>query len=290
MYSITYQHKSYLCRPHETVLDVLLRNGINTPFSCKKGSCHTCLLCCNSGHLSSLAQQDLKAIQREQNHFKACQCIPTTDMVITPLTPTAIPDSSNLSKKQSDFPPPDAEMWAALNEGRLMMKILTTFYTQVFADDILRPYFANVTQQRVIEKVYSFHYQMFTGEKVFFGERPRNAHHWMVISDDIFEHRQQLMQQALEQHGLAQHLIQRWLSYEENYRDEIVKNKPISKILFGEEVNYEGFESLVMEFSTLCDSCESEINVGDTVRYHKRLGTVYCAKCINLERHHSQNQ
>jgi NAD-dependent SIR2 family protein deacetylase len=135
----------------------------------------------------------------------------------------------------------------------------------------------------VIEKVYSFHYQMFTGEKVFFGERPKNSHHWMVISDDIFEHRQQLMTKALQQHGLAAHLVSRWLTYEENYRSEIVKEKPISKVLFGEEVAYEGFESLLMEFSTLCDSCESEIEVGDTVRYHTRLGTVYCVKCTNLE-------
>lgn len=282
MYSIIYQQRSYLCRPNETVLDVLLRNGINTPFSCKKGSCHTCLLCCNNGRPSSLSQHGLNTTQRGKNYFKACQCIPNTDMVIAPLTTTTIPDTKQILTKPSGFPPPDAEMWAALDEGRLMMAILTTFYTWVFADDILYPYFANVTQQRVIEKVYSFHYQMFTGEKVFFGERPRNAHHWMVISDDIFEHRQQLMQQALEQHGLAQHLVQRWLAYEENYRNEIVKAQPISKILFGEEVAYEGFESLVMEFSTLCDSCESEIDVGDTVRYHTRLGIVYCKHCVNL--------
>ncbi|HHL18672.1 MAG TPA: 2Fe-2S iron-sulfur cluster binding domain-containing protein [Thiothrix sp.] len=283
MYSITYKKKSYLCRQHETVLDTLLRNGINAPFSCKKGSCHTCLLHCSNGHPTSLSQQGIKPTLIEENYFKACQCIPETDMEIAlPIKATTTP-AKTTPQKQRDFPPPDAEMWAALDEGKLMMKILTTFYTWVFADDILSPYFANVTQQRVIEKVYSFHYQMFTGKKVFFGERPRNSHHWMVISDDIFEHRQQLMSKALQQHGLAPHLVSRWLAYEENYRNEIIKEKPISKVLFGEEVAYEGFESLVMEFSTLCDSCESEIEVGDTVRYHTRLGTVYCVKCTNLE-------
>lgn len=179
------------------------------------------------------------------------------------------------------FPDPDPEMWAALDNGALMTKILTTFYNQVFEDDLLSPYFAGVTKQRLIGKVYNFHYQMFTGEKVYFGERPRNNHHWMVIPKETFDHREALMEQSLRKHGLPEHLIQRWLAYEEIYREDIVKYKPINKILFGEEIPYEGFDTLVMEFSSLCDSCQGEINKGDTVRYHVRMGTTYCSKCTD---------
>lgn len=287
MYSITYNKKTYLCREDESVLDTLLRNGINAPFSCKEGSCHACLLHCITGQPTRLSQQGIKPAVIEKNYFKACQCIPKSAMhVALPATATTTKTAKHNKPptqigKERAFPAPDAEMWTALEQGALMTKILTTFYTWVFADNVLKPYFANVTQQRIIEKVYSFHYQMFTGEKVFFGERPKNAHHWMVISDDIFAHRQHLMAKALRQHGLAEHLVARWLSYEERYQSDIIKEKPTNKVLFGEEVSYEGFESLVMEFSSLCDSCESEVNVGDTVRYHTRMGTVYCAKCID---------
>jgi ferredoxin-NADP reductase len=180
---------------------------------------------------------------------------------------------------ERDPPPPDPEMWAAMQEGERLKQILTTFYTAVFDDEILKPYFSGVTKQRLIEKVYSFLYQIFTGEKVFFGERPRNGHHWMVITDDIFAHREALMEKALIQHQLAPHLIQRWLAYEAWYKEDIVKQKPINKVLFGEEIPYEGFKSLLMDVSTLCDSCDGEVNIGDTVRYHVRMGTVYCEKC-----------
>jgi len=94
--------------------------------------------------------------------------------------------STTTNKERRKFPAPDPEMWAALDNGKLMSKILTSFYQRVFEDELLSPYFSGVTQQRLIEKVYNFHYQMFTGKKVYFGERPRNAHHWMVIPPEIF--------------------------------------------------------------------------------------------------------
>ena len=198
-----------------------------------------------------------------------------------------VKDSSSVTEDKSverrKFPDPDPEMWQALDNGKLMLAILTSFYTHVFEDELLSPYFKGVTRQRLIEKVYNFHYQMFTGEKVYFGERPRNAHHWMVISDELFDYRESIMEEALREHGLAEHLIKRWIEYEQMYRDDIVKSQPIKKILFGQEMPLEGFEEMVMDVSTLCDSCSGEINIGDMVRYHIRMGTMYCTKCMQKE-------
>lgn len=308
MYSITYKNKKYLCRNDETILDVCLRNGLTVPFSCKEGICHVCLMRSEKNLHSAHSQKGLKTALLEKNYFKICQCVPAEDMQISLPKPEDITSQAivaaqtqvlrlqakakadSIAKEQQqkntaverDAPPPDAEMWAAMQDGVLLKQILTTFYTWVFDDEILRAYFSGVTKQRLIEKVYSFLYQIFTGKKVFFGERPRNGHHWMVISEEIFAHREALMEKALIQHKLAPHLIQRWLAYEAWYKDDIVKKKPINKVLFGEEIPYEGFESMQMDVSTLCDSCQGEVNIGDTVRYHVRMGTVYCEKCTDL--------
>jgi ferredoxin-NADP reductase/ferredoxin/truncated hemoglobin YjbI len=190
----------------------------------------------------------------------------------------SVDKKKNIGSQQ--FPDPDPEMWRALDQGKLMTKILTTFYSRVFEDKQLKPYFQNVTQQRLIEKVYNFHYQMFTGEKVYFGDHPKNAHHWMVISDELFDHREKLMETCLREHGLAEHLIERWMEYEEMYRDDIIKAQPANKIMFGEEMPSDGFDELVIETSTLCDSCSGEIIKGSKVRYHTRLGSTYCGKCM----------
>jgi ferredoxin len=45
--------------PGETVLNALLRAGINMPFSSKAGVCHTCLIRCTEGMISERAQRGL---------------------------------------------------------------------------------------------------------------------------------------------------------------------------------------------------------------------------------------
>lgn len=187
--------------------------------------------------------------------------------------PAAAADSD-----RRDFPP-DPEMWAALKEGEVMAAILTDFYTRVFEDPVLSPYFTGVTKQRLVEKVYSFMRQIFTGEKLYFGDRPRNSHHWMVISDEIFDYREALMASCMRRHGLAEHLIARWQAIEESFRGDIVKAKAFGRAVDGVEQPVDGFGHAVLEVGALCDSCERVLDAGETVRYHLRLGHVYCDAC-----------
>ena len=176
--------------------------------------------------------------------------------------------------------PPDPEMWAALKEGEVMGAILTDFYTRVFEDPILSPYFIGVTRQRLIEKVYSFMRQIFTGEKLYFGDRPRNTHHWMVITDEIFDYREKLMVECMRRQGLAEHLIKRWCAIEEAFREDIVKAQPLGRVVNGVEQPFvDGFGQEILEAGTLCDSCERVIDAGEQVSYHLRLGHVYCHDC-----------
>lgn len=160
-----------------------------------------------------------------------------------------------------------------------MSAILTDFYTRVFEDPVLSPYFAGVTRQRLIEKVYSFMRQIFTGEKMYFGDRPRNAHHWMVIPDEVFDYREALMTECMRRQGLAEPYIQRWLAIEESFRSDIVKDKPFGRLVDGVELPVEGFGETVLEVGALCDSCGRVLEPGEHVRYHLRLGHIYCSGC-----------
>lgn len=174
---------------------------------------------------------------------------------------------------------PDPEMWAVLKEGEIMSAILTDFYTRVFDDPILSPYFAGVTKQRLIEKVYSFMRQIFTGEKLYFGDRPRNAHHWMVIPDEVFDYREALMEDCLRRQGLAEPYIKRWQAIEESFRDDIVKDQAYGRVVDGVEQPVDGFGQIVLEVGALCDSCSRVLEPGEEVRYHVRLGHIYCSDC-----------
>lgn len=194
----------------------------------------------------------------------------------TPRVAAAGPAAATSDRREF---PPDPEMWAALKEGEVMAAILTDFYTRVFEDPVLAPYFTGVTKQRLIEKVYSFMRQIFTGEKLYFGDRPRNSHHWMVISDEIFDYREALMASCMRRHGLAEHLIARWQAIEESFRGDIVKAKAFGRVVDGVEQPVDGFGHAVLEVGALCDSCERVLDAGAAVRYHLRLGHIYCDAC-----------
>lgn len=178
---------------------------------------------------------------------------------------------------------PNPEMWAALGEGELLNVILEDFYTQVFSDPQLAPFFKDSTIQRAKEKQYLFAKGIFTGEKCYFGERPRNAHHWMVISDELFDHREKLMEDTLRKHALAENLIEQWIAVDEIYRKQIVKSEAFGKKVGGIEIPAEGYDVDVLTVGSLCDVCEAELSPGDKITYHVRTGKVFCSNCTPKE-------
>lgn len=176
---------------------------------------------------------------------------------------------------------PDPEMWEALRGGAGLTEILSDFYARVYDDPRLSHFFEGVTRQRAIEKQYSFLAQVFTGEPVYFGDRPRNAHHWMVISDELFDHREALMESCLRRYGLAEPLVSRWRAMEERFRKQIVKAAPRGKKIRGIELPVDGFDELSLAIGSLCDGCAGELAPGVVVHYHVRTGKTYCGACLS---------
>ncbi|TDT41645.1 ferredoxin [Halospina denitrificans] len=279
MFRIEYSGSSYDCDPHETLLEAMLRQGVNFPFSCRKGSCHTCMHIAEKGRLPPKSQKGLSDEQVEQGCFLPCVCRPIEGLSIVPAGKGSVKRKSSTSRKET-FLSPDPEMWEALDNGRVLSEILEDFYIRVFSDERLSPFFHGVTRQRVQEKQYLFMKQKFTGEKVYFGDRPRNAHHWMVISDDLFDYRESIMVESMRRHNLPEHLIERWRGLENSFREDIVKDEPWNRKIGDMEIPVSGYGEVTLEIGSLCDSCGEEIDAGTTVRYHLRLGTLYCPECM----------
>jgi len=180
-------------------------------------------------------------------------------------------------------PPPDPELWSQLDEGAILKEVLQDFYELAFEDERLGPFFIGVTQQRLREKQYSFLRSLMLGTRDYLGQRPRNAHHWMVISDELFDYRLDRMTDCMKAHGLSESLIRRWHVFEEFFRSDIVKRRPIARTLNGQPLRLDGFEDTTLDVGSLCDACDEAIDAGSTIRINLRLGTIYCRHCINLE-------
>ncbi len=182
--------------------------------------------------------------------------------------------------RKRSYPDPDPELWSALDEGLLLTRILTDFYNKVYEDPRLSKFFDGIGKQRAIEKQYSFLYKVFTGEDIYFGESPHTAHHWMVISDELFDYREELMAASMRKYDFPERLIRRWRALHERYREDIIKSEPFPKVIDGVALPLDGFGVLDLDLGGVCDICDEEIPRGGSARYHKRLGTVYCHHCM----------
>jgi NAD(P)H-flavin reductase/truncated hemoglobin YjbI/ferredoxin len=173
----------------------------------------------------------------------------------------------------------DPELWEALKHGEKLRAILEDFYTDVYQDPRLAPFFHNVTKQRAIDKQYEFLADMFSGTRTYFGLKPFNAHHWMIISDELFDYREALFERHLRAHALDEHLIRRWSRLHELFRREIVKARPRGLVIDGVEHLHEGFQVETLLIATICDGCQAEIAEGAQARLHRRTGQLYCDAC-----------
>jgi ferredoxin/truncated hemoglobin YjbI len=186
----------------------------------------------------------------------------------------------SLPTQEMEPPTTDVGLWLELGEGRVVRAVLEAFYAKVYAHPQLSPFFHGVTMERAIDKQYSFLWQSMTGQKVYMGDRPRNAHHWMIITHALFDLRQVLMVETLREHGLSALQIERWTRLEAHYRPDMVKSSPWPRLEDGVEVHMEGFDREVLLEGTLCDHCGQEVARGVEVLYHRRLGRISCPNCV----------
>jgi truncated hemoglobin YjbI len=174
---------------------------------------------------------------------------------------------------------PHPELWAALEGGLRLRRILEAFYARVYADPRLLPFFARTTIEWAVDHQYAFLAQIFSGTKMFFGDRPRNAHHAMVISDELFDYREALMMQTLEEHGLSAAQRDEWRAVEEAFRSHIVKAAPWAKKRRGVALPLGGFRPLQLSCGCLCDQCGAELAAGAAAEYSVESGRLYCGGC-----------
>lgn len=178
---------------------------------------------------------------------------------------------------------PNASLWEALDRGPRLRSILERFYTRVYADPRLGPFFHGVTKERAVDKQYGFLAEIFTGEKMYFGDRPRNAHHWMVISDELFDYRERLFEECLREEGLAEEHLAAWLAVHQVFRKQIVKDKPFPRRMAGVEMPLDGWLTEKLAAGLMCDGCQREVPEGAQITFHRRRGTAFCEHCTPQE-------
>lgn len=73
---IRFRGSVYGCRKGETLLESFRRQGVELPYTCRKGICLTCMLRATDGEIPAKTQAGLKETLRAQNYFLSCICKP----------------------------------------------------------------------------------------------------------------------------------------------------------------------------------------------------------------------
>jgi NAD(P)H-flavin reductase/ferredoxin len=79
MPTLSLDGRVYDRNPGETVLDALLRQGVDISYSCKRGTCFTCLLRAPQAEIPPAAQRGLRSTVCAEGYFLACCFTPTAD-------------------------------------------------------------------------------------------------------------------------------------------------------------------------------------------------------------------
>ena len=283
MNQFEYRGNTYSIREGESLLEAGLRQGLTLKYSCRKGTCKTCKAKLVKGELPKGSQGDLDDNFIRQNIFLPCLTYPKSHLSFDDfIFKNANPKKNRFKYREeleSEIVEPDPELWEALEHGELLIKILTDFYTKVYKDDRLAPYFKSVTIDRAIGKQYNFLEEILTGKKVYFGAFPRSAHHWMIIDDELFDYRERLIEDSMRKFELEESMIQRWLKIQEHFREMIVKDEPWQNIIDGTLIPLKGLAYEKAEIAMVCDGCGEVINEGDSIMINQDEGTIYCKDC-----------
>ena len=82
MVMISYGKDRFELAESQSVLECLLHHDVPIPFSCRSGTCQTCMMKATGGQPPASAQNGLKDTLKLSGHFLACICHPTEDLEV----------------------------------------------------------------------------------------------------------------------------------------------------------------------------------------------------------------
>ncbi len=107
---------------------------------------------------------------------------------------------------------------------------MDAFYDKVYAHPWLSKFFSGITQEHISAQQADFMQGVLGGAKIYCGKTPVHAHMHMHITPEVFDLRQELLRQALEETNTHPEVARKWLSLDEAFRGKLVKARSECKL------------------------------------------------------------
>jgi len=117
----------------------------------------------------------------------------------------------------------DKTLYDRLGGMATLERVHKTFYDKAYAHPWLRKYFTDKPQQALEEQQTDFMSYLIGGPNRYTGKTPKMAHQHMVISEELFEVRSQLLSDAIKQENISDDLREEWLAADSTLKRALIK-------------------------------------------------------------------
>lgn len=104
-----------------------------------------------------------------------------------------------------------------------LQRVHKTFYDKVYAHPWLGKFFEGHDQQAIENRQTSFMAGKMGGKVDYLGKEPYMAHRAMYITSELFDIRTQILRDSLNEEGVDQVLIEKWIKIDNAFKKQIVK-------------------------------------------------------------------
>jgi len=118
----------------------------------------------------------------------------------------------------------DKTLFERLGGRGVFVKVHKIFYDKLFADEWLGKYMEGKIQDLLEDQQTDFMVSIMGGPNRFAGKTPKWAHSHMVITDELFSLRHQLLSESIKEAGVGDALREEWLAVDDTFRRALVKS------------------------------------------------------------------
>jgi hemoglobin len=120
----------------------------------------------------------------------------------------------------------DAELHA------LVLRVNRAFYERVYRDEWLSLVFRSVPQKHIENQQTDFIVSALGGPRRYMGRAPRDAHPHIAVSEEMWNLRERLLREALEEVGAPQWLREKWMKIDGAFKPALLRRSEDCKRRF----------------------------------------------------------
>jgi truncated hemoglobin YjbI len=98
------------------------------------------------------------------------------------------------------------------------------FYDKVYKHPWMKSFFEQIPQQHIEDQQVDFMQKVLGGENLYVGKAPPAAHMHIMINEEIFQVRKQLLQEAFVEANAKPALVEKWLALDDSFKRVLFKD------------------------------------------------------------------